>query len=94
MTSRRGPIRIAGMARRRPVGRYMVVDPRVCHGKLTFSGTRVPVETVLHYLARGKTLESILEDWPELTGEAVEEALELTASVLEREFTTTGARGG
>ena len=77
------------MTKRKIVGRYLTVDPRVCHGKLTFSGTRVPVETVLRYLVKGKSIESVLEDWPELNREAVEEALELAVTLLEREFTTS-----
>jgi uncharacterized protein (DUF433 family) len=66
--------------KRSKVGRYLVVEPKVCHGKLTFKGTRVPVETVLHFLAKGKTIEGILADWPELKREAIEEAIELAAS--------------
>ncbi len=34
------------------VGKHLVIDPRVCHGALTFRGTRVPVETVLLRLQR------------------------------------------
>jgi hypothetical protein len=34
------------------VGEHLVVDPRVCHGEVTFRGTRVPVETIL---AKGYT---------------------------------------
>lgn len=64
------------------VGEYLVVDPRVCHGQLTFKGTRVPVHTVLVYLAKGETIEQILEDWPQLTREAIVEAMRLAAASL------------
>jgi uncharacterized protein (DUF433 family) len=64
------------------VGKFLVVDPKMCHGKLTFRGTRVPVTTVLHFLAAGKTVGEILADWPELTREAVEEAVRLAATAL------------
>jgi uncharacterized protein (DUF433 family) len=93
LTPRRPTARIDGVARKKMVGRYLVVDPRVCHGKLTFSGTRVPVETVLRHVAKGKSLESVLRDWPELNKEAVEEAIQLAASALEREFATS-TKGG
>jgi uncharacterized protein (DUF433 family) len=63
----------------------LVSDPEVCHGKLTFSGTRVPVETVLHFLGKGKSVEAILQDWPELTPEAVAEAADLAAAALTRQ---------
>ncbi len=25
------------------VGKYIVIDPEICHGQMTFRGTRVPV---------------------------------------------------
>lgn len=61
------------------VGQFLVVDPRICHGKLTFKGTRVPVEAVLTFLAQGETIEGILESWPEVERSAVEEAVCLAA---------------
>jgi uncharacterized protein (DUF433 family) len=61
------------------VGQYLVVDQRICHGKLTFKGTRVPVEAVLSFLAQGETIEEILQSWPELKRAAVEEAIRLAA---------------
>jgi uncharacterized protein (DUF433 family) len=73
----------------RNVGQYLVNDPEICHGQLTFKGTRLPVETVLNWLAKGKTLESILVDWPYLKREAVAEAVQLaTAALLERDRRT------
>jgi uncharacterized protein (DUF433 family) len=69
----------------RKVGQYLVNDPEICHGQLTFQGTRLPVETVLNWLGKGKTLESILVDWPYLKREAVAEAAQLaTAALLKR----------
>ncbi len=64
------------------IGRYLVRDPRVCHGELTFRGTRVPVETVLLRLGKGRSVKSILESWPELTRAAIEEATTLAAGLL------------
>lgn len=64
------------------VGRFLVLDPRVCHGKLTFKGTRVPVETVLTFLANGSTIEEIVADCPELSREAVTEAIQLAQAPL------------
>ena len=37
----------------RQIGRYIVADPRVCHGKLTFRGTRIFVSDVLEQVERG-----------------------------------------
>jgi uncharacterized protein (DUF433 family) len=43
-------------------GAYIVADPRICHGQLTFRGTRILVEVVLQQVARGM-------DWDEIVGE-------------------------
>jgi uncharacterized protein (DUF433 family) len=69
------------------VGKYLVVHPGVCFGQLTFDGTRVPVETVLLYLAKGRTIDQILESWPQLTREAVVEAMRLAATALVNRYT-------
>jgi uncharacterized protein (DUF433 family) len=61
------------------IGKHFVIDPGVCFGKLTFRGTRVPVEAVLARLAKGKTIEYIQGSWPYLKREAVEEAIQLAA---------------
>ncbi len=67
---------------RSQIGRFIVADPEVCHGKLTFDGTRILVRTILAYLAIGKSIDWILNEWPQLPREAVEEALQLAASAL------------
>jgi len=73
------------LPRRRRVGQFIVADPEVCHGKLTFDGTRILVRTILAYLASGKSVEWVLNEWPQLPREAVEEAMRLAANTfLER----------
>src|SRR5713226_3507119 len=61
------------------IGRYLVIDPRVCHGMMTFKETRLPVETVLYFLSEGRSIGKILEGWPYLKREAIEEAIKLAA---------------
>jgi uncharacterized protein (DUF433 family) len=64
------------------IGTHLVMDPEVCFGKLIFKGTRLPVSTVLTWLAKGKSMDSILEDWPYLTREAVAEAIKAARDAL------------
>ena len=72
-------------------GKFFVMDPRICHGQLTFKGTRVPVETILNRLAKGRTVQSLRESWPEVTLEAIAEAVLLAKeALLERCTTRTG----
>lgn len=49
--------------RKKVVGRYIVTDPRVCHGQPTFRGTRILVADVLEQVAGGMAWKSIVEEW-------------------------------
>ena len=63
-------------------GKYIVADPEVCHGELTFDGTRVPVETVLSYLTRGMTVDEVPKHWPRVSRAAAMAALRLAKEAL------------
>jgi hypothetical protein len=41
------------------LGRYIVADPEICHGKPTFKGTRIMVWQVLDDVADGRSWEFI-----------------------------------
>jgi len=61
----------------RVLGRHVVSDPRIRHGKPTFRGTRVCVEDVLEQVASGMAWEAIAEEWNRsVTVEAIREAVE------------------
>lgn len=53
------------------------VDPEVMNGTPVFSGTRVPVESLIAHLKAGETLEDFLEGFPTVTREQAEAFLEL-----------------
>jgi uncharacterized protein (DUF433 family) len=40
-----------------------VADPKICHGKPTFRGTRIMVFQVLEQIASGMAWEAIIEEW-------------------------------
>ena len=65
--------------------RWITIDPRVCHGKPVFRGTRVLVSDVLEMLASGMSIEDVLGEYPQLTREMILEALRLAAELLKRE---------
>jgi uncharacterized protein (DUF433 family) len=73
-------------ARSQKIGRYLVIDPEVCHGKLTFEGTRVPVSSVLTALSMGDSIEQVMESWPRVSREAVLEALHLAADLVAKQY--------
>lgn len=60
------------------LGRYVVVDPGICHGKATFRGTRIMVGPVLDQVARGLAWETIVDSWGgAISQEAIAEATQL-----------------
>jgi len=65
------------------VGRYMVIDPEICHGKPTFRGTRIMVAQVLEMVASGTAWETIIEQCHgSISREAITEAVALASKVF------------
>lgn len=57
-------------------------DPEIIGGALVFSGTRVPIRTLLDYLAAGHPLSVFLEDFPTVTRQQSIALLEQANRVL------------
>jgi uncharacterized protein (DUF433 family) len=68
------------------IGDYLVIDPAICHGQMTFKGTRIPVDTILAFLTKGYSVDQLLRSWPELTRSAVEEAILLASQSLQARY--------
>jgi len=65
------------------IGRFIVVDPNVCHGQPTFRGTRILVADVLDQVANGMAWEAIIENWRgSLSHEAIAESVRLARETL------------
>jgi len=68
---------------RKALGRYVVINPAICHGQPTFRGTRILVTDVLEQVASGMAWEAIIEEWRgALTKEAIAEAVRLARKEL------------
>ena len=48
--------------RKKRIGRFLCADSKVCHGKLTFRGTRILVSDVLELVAAGLTWDDIVSE--------------------------------
>ena len=69
---------------RKLLGRYMVADSEICHGKPTFLGTRIMVAQVLKQVAKGMPWDAITAEWRgTVTREAIAEAVELAQRTFE-----------
>ena len=44
-------------------GEYFVADPAICHGALTFRGTRIFVKDILDQLSEGESWRRISQEW-------------------------------
>jgi uncharacterized protein (DUF433 family) len=65
------------------IGRYIVTDPNICHGKPTFRGTRVLVSDVLEQVGNDMPWETIIEEWNgSITGDAITEAIQFASQAL------------
>ena len=68
-------------AMRLEIGRYIVIDDEVCHGKPVFKGTRVLVSDVVELLGAGVSMEEITRDYyPSLNEEMIRETFRYFAS--------------
>lgn len=56
-------------------GQYIVADPNICDGKLTFRGTQVFVSDVLDNVAEGMDWDDISKRWNGIPREAIADAL-------------------
>ena len=65
------------------LGRYIVADAAICHGKPTFRGTRIMVWQVLSMVSRGLDWETIVERCHNsITKDAIAEAVKLSSEAF------------
>ncbi len=76
---------MAGNEKPQLLGRYIITDPQICHGKPVFRGTRIFVSDVLEMVAEGMAWETIIEQWHNsITKEAIAEAVKLSSEAFFR----------
>lgn len=69
--------------KRKELGQYIVADPEICHGQLTFKGTRIMVKSVLEMLAKGWDWDQISAAYDgRISHAAIAEAIALASDAL------------
>jgi uncharacterized protein (DUF433 family) len=63
----------------------IVIDPRIMVRKPIIKGTRITIDAIIRRLAEGMTITEILEDYPKLTREDVQAALEYCVHLINGE---------
>jgi uncharacterized protein (DUF433 family) len=62
------------------------IDPDVCFGKPCIRGTRIWVSLILDFLANGMSIEEILAEYPQLTGEDIRAAIAYGAEMSRERY--------
>ncbi len=65
---------------------HIAYNPEILNGKPHIVGTRLSIEFILELVASGATKDEILKAYPQLTAEAVEEALKYAAQLVKNEI--------
>lgn len=67
----------------------IVTNPAILSGKPHIKGTRLSVEFILELFASGATFDTVLQAYPQLKRESIEEALRFAAESLKHDTLLT-----
>lgn len=62
------------------------INPEIMMGKPCIRGTRIPVYVVLQKIADGETHEQLMQDYPQLSREAILACLQYAANLASEEI--------
>lgn len=65
---------------------FVTIDPEIHHGEPCIKGTRVPVAMLVGSIADCMTIEEVVNEYPQITREAVQAALAYAADVIRQEI--------
>ena len=65
------------------LGNYIVADPKICHGKPTYKGTRIMVWQILEALGDGESVDELVKAWGgRVSRDAILETIRLAGTNL------------
>ena len=67
------------------------INPKICLGQPTVRGTRITVSVILKLLASGRSIEDVIELYPELETADVQEAMKYAAWMVSDQLLETQA---
>ena len=65
------------------------INPKICLGQPVVRGTRITVSVILKLLASGRSVEDVIELYPELEVADIEEAMKYAAWVVSDQLLET-----
>lgn len=67
----------------------ITINPNICLGQPTIRGMRITVSVILKMLAGGKSIQDVLDAYPELEVEDVQQAIKYAAWVVSDQMVLT-----
>ena len=67
------------------------INPKICLGQPIVRGTRITVSVILKLLANGRSIEDVIELYPELETADVQEAMKYAAWIVSDQLLETQA---
>ena len=64
---------------------HIAYNPEILSGKPHIAGTRLSIEFILELFASGAARDDVIKSYPQLTAEAVKEALKYAAQSVKNE---------
>lgn len=70
----------------------IVRDPEICGGQPTIKGTRVLVLDILDWIKEGKSFDEILDNFPSITREDIQEIIAYAKEMIAGEVVIYGSK--
>jgi uncharacterized protein (DUF433 family) len=64
----------------------ITINPDVCHGQACIKGTRIPVYQIVQMLANGDSIDGLLESYPTIKREDINECLRYAAYLAQEQI--------
>lgn len=62
--------------------KQIITNPKILSGKPIFEGTRIPVDSILEFIAQGYNFNQILKEYPGLTKDDLSTAVKFAAKQI------------
>lgn len=64
----------------------IIINPAICNGKPTISGTRITVNTILEFLGAGDSKDDLLKAYPAISVQDIEACIQFAAKMMNRSY--------
>lgn len=65
---------------------YITSNPKILEGKPVIKNTRISIALILEWIANGSTINEIIYEFPQLSREAIQEAIHYASQRSRNEF--------